>query len=110
MTLRLEITRRAAADRDACFDFIYSESPRGASRWLNAFESAVNGLLDGTEYGLAPENEDHDEPIRQKLFRTRSGHTYRVLYLQRDETIYVIHVRGTGQDLISADDLGLPES
>ncbi|MEO8495139.1 MAG: type II toxin-antitoxin system RelE/ParE family toxin [Planctomycetota bacterium] len=109
MTLRLELTRRAAADRDVCFGYISARSPQGAARWLDAFESAVNSLLDGTEYGLAPESEDHDEPIFQKFFRTRSGYTYRLLYLQRGNTIYVIHVRGTGQELVSADDLELPE-
>jgi plasmid stabilization system protein ParE len=38
MTYRLEITRRAAADRDTCFDFIFERSTQRALRWLDEFD------------------------------------------------------------------------
>ena len=34
---------------------------------------------------------------------------YLLLYLVRDETIYILHVRGAGQDLMAPDELGRPE-
>ena len=58
MSYRLETTRRAKADRDACFDFIFARSPEGALRWLDAFEAAAAALLTEPHYGEAPESED----------------------------------------------------
>ena len=96
MSYRLEITRRAKQDRDACFDYIVARSPEGALRWLDAFEAAA-ALLTEPHYAEAPESEDHEEAIRHKLFRTPQGRTYRLLYIVRDDVIYLIHVRGAGQ-------------
>ena len=95
MNLQLEITDRAAADRDKCFNYIEAQSPAGAIRWLDAFETAANSLPKGNQFGEAPESRDHAEIIRQKTFSTRSGLSYRLLYLQRRDTIFIIHVRGT---------------
>ena len=89
MTERLEITRRAAADRDACFDFICRKTPEGALRWLDAFEAAVEALLIACDYGEAPESANHQETVWQKLFSTRHGQTYRLLFLVRADVIYV---------------------
>ena len=109
MTYRLEITRRAAADRDTCFDFIFDRSTQGALRWLDEFEAAAASLLTEPFYGEAPENDDHEETIRQKFFGTPHGRTYRLLYIVRGNVIYIIHVRGAGQDVMAAGEIELPE-
>jgi plasmid stabilization system protein ParE len=109
MTYRLEITRRAIADRDACFDFIFAKSPDGALRWLDAFEAAAAALLTQPYCGEAPESDDHEETIRQKLFKTKLGSMYRLLYIVRGDVIYVIHVRGAGQDVMRSDAIELPD-
>jgi plasmid stabilization system protein ParE len=109
MTYRLKITRRAKRDRDACFDYILARSPQGAFRWLDAFEDAAAAVLTHPHYGVAPESEDQEETIRQKLFGTPHGRTYRLLYVVRDDVIYVIHVRGAGQDVMAADEIELPD-
>lgn len=109
MTYRLEITRRAEADRNECFDFIYGESPEGAVRWLDAFEDAATAILAQPNYGEAPESADYDETIRQKLFRTPHGRAFRLLYVMRDEVISIIHVRGAGQDTMKPDEVELPD-
>ena len=110
MSYRLEITRRAKQDRDACFDYIFARSPEGAFRWLDAFEAAAAALRTEPHYGEAPESEDHEETIRQKLFRTPHGRTYRLLYIVREDVIYLVHVRGAGQDVMAADEIELPDS
>lgn len=110
MSYGLEITRRGKSDRDKCYDFIFERSPTGALHWLNAFEAAVTALLTEPHFGEAPESDDHKETIRQKLFKTRYGKTYRLLYLIRGDVIFIIHVRGPGQDVMTADELNVPES
>jgi plasmid stabilization system protein ParE len=109
MTYRLRITRRAQNDRDACFDYIFARSPQGAVRWLDALEEAAAAVLIDPHHGVAPESEGQKEPIRQKLFRTPQGRTYRLLYIVRDDVIYIIHVRGAGQDVMTAAELELPD-
>ena len=105
MTYRIETTARARADRDKCFDYIAERSLEGALHWLVAYETAVESLLKHPFRGLAPENPDHEEEIRQCFFKTPHGLQYRVLFAVRDETIYILHVRGTGQDLMASDEL-----
>ena len=109
MMYRIKTTRQATADRDHCFDYIAARSPDGALRWLEAYEMAVGSLLENPLRGFAPENPQHEEEIRQRLFKTRRGLQYRLLYLVRGETIYILHVRGAGQDLMASDELGRPE-
>lgn len=108
MSYHLEITDRAKKDRNECFDYIYARSPEGALRWLEAFEAAAAALLTRPHMGEAPESEGHETAIRQKFFRTAHGRTYRLLYTICDDVIYIIHVRGAGQDLLGADEVDLP--
>jgi len=109
MTDRIEITRQAATDRNRCFDYIAARSRDGAVRWLEAYETAIGSLLENPLRGFAPENPDHEEEIRQCLFRTRHGLPYRLLYLIRGETIYILHIRGTGQYLMAPEELDRPK-
>jgi plasmid stabilization system protein ParE len=108
MSYEVEITRRAAADRDACFDYIAARSFVGAMNWLTAFESAVQSIANNPPASLAPESEHHPAEIRQRTFSTSHGLTYRVLFVVQQEIVYLIHVRGPGQDLMSSQQLDLP--
>ena len=110
MNYRIELTRAAKADRTSCFDFINARNPEGAIAWLAAFEDAVEALLTEPHYGEAPESQHHDETIRQKMFKTRHGRTYRILYLVREKVIYLLHVRGPGQDTMPRNEIRLPEA
>ncbi len=51
----------------------------------------------------------HDEDIHQCFFKTRHGLRYRILFVIREATIYAIHIRGPGQDLMSPEDVELPD-
>lgn len=57
---------------------------------------------------LAPENDDHEEEIRHILFKTRRGKTYRAIFIIRTDTVFVLHIRGPGQDLTEPDELRFP--
>ncbi len=58
--------------------------------------------------GQAPESEYVVEEIRQFFFKTRRGLRYRALFSISGVKIYVLHVRGPGQELLGPDELRTP--
>ena len=108
MTYRVIATARARRDVDECFNFIAARSRRGAASWFNAYEQAQSSLEREPNHGMAPESEFFHEPIREHFFKTRHSRPYRMLFVVRGEVVYVIHVRGPGQDLMSLDEIQIP--
>ena len=43
------------------------------------------------------------------MFRTHRGRIYRLLFVIRDNQVYLAGVRGPGQDVVSLEDVHLPE-
>jgi hypothetical protein len=85
-------------------------SPSGAETWLRRWQQVLSSLESGADgCGIAPEDEDHDIDIRQVIFKTRRGSTYRALFTIDDDCVFVMHIRGPGQDLVSPADIALPE-
>jgi hypothetical protein len=77
---------------------IAGRSPQGAISWTEAYLSAVRKLsVDPLRPALAPESREFEFELRQLLFRTRRGRTYRILYRVDSEGVEVLHVRGPGQ-------------
>ena len=111
MPFRVETTARAERDFWACYDYIQERSPQGASRWVQAFNDALLRLEENPSGSLAPEpTADSSAPeIRQNIFKTQHGLPYRLLFVVEGDTVHVVHVRGPGQDIVPAEDLGLPE-
>jgi len=54
---------------------------------------------------LAVESDYVDFEVREVLFKTRRGLVYRALYTIRGDEVFVLHVRGPGQDFLSAEQL-----
>lgn len=85
-------------------------SSDGVLRWLDALETAKTRLQATADAcPLAPETDAFVDELRQILFRTRRGNTYRALFVIRENTVHVVSVRGSGQDLMTPDEFsGLP--
>ncbi len=110
MTFRIAVSEPAERDADVIYTWLLQRSPQGARSWWKAFLSALERLKDdAASLSLAPEMEHFDEPIRQILFKTPRGHTYRALFVIRDDVVHVLRVRAAGQNLIEPGDLELPE-
>jgi hypothetical protein len=62
-----------------------------------------------SSFGQAPESSRHEIDIYQVLFKTRRGRTYRALFSIVADTVYIMHVRGPGQDVISPNEIIVPE-
>ena len=104
----LRINRRANQDVDAIVDWIGNrrQSPNGASRWLEAYENAVRSLAEAApSCGLAPENNIVERDVRQILFSTRQGSTYRVVFTIHAHEVLILRVRGPGQPPLEEDEL-----
>lgn len=98
MTYRIVVQPVAADDLRQLFLWIAQRSPEGADRWYRQWLKAVESLQrNPLVYGLAPESEYVDADIRQVLFRTRQGRTYRALFSIYGDVVRILHVRGPGQ-------------
>lgn len=89
MSRQVRILRRAWNDLDQITAYIAERSPQGAARLIDRFEAAMETLT--------PEAEDIGEEIRQVLFRTRAGRTYRALFLIVGDEVLVLRIRGGGK-------------
>ncbi len=104
MIRRVEISARALRDYERIIQFLLKRSRQGAAAWADAFDEAVSTLPDRFEqHPLAPEDANHDETIRNVLFRTRHGRTYRAIYLLRGDAAFVLHIRQPGQSVVEPD-------
>ncbi len=101
MNFRLRILRQATIELREIHAWIYERSPDGADRWLAAFETAAaRVVLDPLAFPKAPEGEFCTFDVRQFLFKTRRGRKYRVLFTVVDDEIRILHLRGSGQDVM----------
>lgn len=109
MTYQVELTARAERDVDGILAWLTQKSSRGAAAWHKRLQDVFDHLATtADQFGLAPENEDHDEGIRHVIFKTRRGRKYRALFIIRDDQVYILHVRGPGQDILAPRDIQFP--
>jgi plasmid stabilization system protein ParE len=109
MTFLVRVLRRAERDVEGILHFIAEvrKAPEGALRWYRAYEAALDRLAkEAGTLPLAPESEFVEYDVRQTHFRTRKGKTYRMLFTIVGEEVRVLHVRGPGQDIMTALQLG----
>jgi plasmid stabilization system protein ParE len=109
MNVPVNLTSRAKRDIESILRYVQTRSQQGADAWYRRLAEILESISRSpVSFGLAPEDEDHAELIRQAIFKTRKGLPYRALFVQRPEAVYVIHVRGSGQDQLDVDELRLP--
>ena len=110
MSFLVVTTATLEAEFQDQYIYISERSPSGAESWARAFRDALDQLSRiASSCPKAPEAMDHPEVIRQLLFKTRHGRRYRLLFVVRDETVYVIHIRGPRQNLMQAGEIELPD-
>ena len=91
-------------------DWIAERSVEGAIAWQKALRLAVGKLRErGSACSMAAESPQFSEPLYQILFKTRRGLIYRGLFVVRDQTVFVVSVRGYDKDLVSPLDVVLPD-
>jgi len=106
MTYAVTITGPAQDDIRDVVTYLTERSPNGAIAWRKALDGCLDRLRTRPESaGPAPESDQFKEVIRQAIFKTRSGRPYRIIFVIRGESVYVLRVRCPGQDLLGPSDL-----
>jgi plasmid stabilization system protein ParE len=109
MSFQVSLTDGASSDVRSILRWIEERSSAGALSWYRAWQKVLQSLRERADkFGLAPESEDHPEPIFQVVFKTRRGRPYRALFINRDRDVFVLHVRGPGQNLLDPDEIRKP--
>lgn len=103
-------TRRARADVATIVRWLNQRSRAGAEAWYRQWVLATKRLGHSADQcGTAPESDSCPERILQLQFKTRRGRFFRILFIVRGDTVFILHVMGAGQDLLSPEDIVLPE-
>ena len=104
MNYTVEVTESAERDAHEAYAYIAADSPVNAHRWFGALFEAIESLASFPERcAAAPESEAVEERVRHLVFGK-----YRVLFIVRGSTVYVLHVRHGARQPMSAEDLRLP--
>ncbi|MEJ7592274.1 MAG: hypothetical protein WKF77_12050 [Planctomycetaceae bacterium] len=110
MSFEVVFTAEASVQALQIQDWIAERSFEGAIAWQKALWLAVGKLRErGSAFSLSAESHQFSEPLYQILFKTRRGFIYRGLFIVRDQTVFVVSVRGYGEDLVSPSDVVLPD-
>jgi len=109
MTYRVVVMRRAVRDVSHIAGWIAERSSAGALSWIAVYESAIVRLMDNPlGYGIANDLDPIGNSIlRQFLFKTRRGRTYRGIFLVVDNEVRVLRICGPGQPALTEHELGL---
>lgn len=106
MSYAVRLLPAAKADLHEFYNYIAERSPEGADHWEAALEAGLARLRQNPfQCGLAPEHNKLGRELRQLLFRTQHGHTYRAVYLVEGEEVFVLRLRGPGQKPLRARDM-----
>ena len=86
--------------------WISERSLQGAEAWVAAFENLLVRLRERPRAcGSAPEAIAVGRDLRQAMFRTRQGNTYRAVFLIEGDAVYLLRVRGSGQPPLAVDEI-----
>lgn len=107
MSYRVTMLRKAKQDAQSTFDWIAERSPVGALRWSRALDDAIARLEQSAlGFGQAEEADLFvDRDLRQILFKTAHGRTYRAVFVIDGTHVRILRVRGPGQEFLTESDL-----
>lgn len=99
-TYKVEPTKRALADADEAFMWLYNEAPEAALQWYDGLLEALRSLeRSPLRWGLAREDIFFEQEIRQLIYGR-----YRVLFSVEGKTVFVLRIRHGARETLRADD------
>jgi toxin ParE1/3/4 len=106
MRYRVELTAQAEAEIDRIFTWLSERSQDAANRWYESFWNSAERLQTfPRSCGVAPENAKFGVELRQILFGTKRGRTYRALFVISDDVVRILCVRGPGERPLQSGDV-----
>ena len=74
--------------------------------WLDAYEQLTERLeQDADTFPVALEDRNCHIRLKQALFRTRRGRTYRIVFTIIGDEVRILRIRGPGQSPLREDEL-----
>ncbi|MGB3238913.1 MAG: type II toxin-antitoxin system RelE/ParE family toxin [Geitlerinemataceae cyanobacterium] len=105
MTFQVEITPIAEAQIEQAYCWYRERNPEFADRWFRSLMNAIATLQDKPKRcALAVEHNIFPDEVRQLLYG-KSKNIYRVLFVIRDTTVYILYVRHSAQAPLTVEDL-----
>lgn len=105
MAFQVEITPLAESGIDKAYQWYRKQNPEFADRWFRGLMNAIATLQEKPlRCSLAIENEIFTEEVRQILYG-KSKNVYRVLFVIRENKVYVLYVRHSSQAPLTFEDL-----
>jgi plasmid stabilization system protein ParE len=106
MKSEVRVLRRARADADSIYEWLYQRSPQGADSWYAAFLAKLTSLqTNAAGCPVAPEAAKIAMDVRQAFFKSRRGKSYRLLFIVEQNAVRVLRVRGPGQRPVTRRDI-----
>jgi len=106
MKYRVIASRRADADARQITRWIAQRSLQGAQAWLDAYEALLERLAEYADScPAALEDAECSIRLRESLFRTRHGRTYRAVFTIAGDEVRILRIRGPGQPPLQDDEL-----
>ncbi|MFN5515608.1 MAG: type II toxin-antitoxin system RelE/ParE family toxin [Cyanobacteriota bacterium] len=105
MAFQVEITPIAEKQIERAYNWYRAHNPEFADRWFRGLMNAIATLQASPQRcGLAIEHEIFSEEIRQFLYG-KAKNVYRVLFLIRDERVYVLYIRHGAQAPLTSSEI-----
>lgn len=94
---KVEPTRRALADADEAFMWLYNEAPEAALRWYEGLLETLQSLrLSPLRCGFAREDPFFEEEIRQLIYGR-----YRILFTVKEKTVFILRIRHGARETLT---------
>ena len=95
MKYRVILAPQAEADVRGVYRYIRAKGAPGAAKtWSDGIRKKIRSLSVNPERAtLAPESKYLDEPVREVFYGHANRGTYRILFLVRANTVYVLRIR-----------------
>ncbi len=102
MSRRVIYQSSAASELEAILDYIDQRSTTGVISWLDEYDKTIARISENPEqFPLAEESRDLSLEARHAIVRTKFGLSYRVVFVERENEIVILSVRGPGQSNLS---------
>ncbi len=97
MAFQVRVTQTAKAEIDTAYSWLRQRNPVYADKWFRELMDTIATLQEKPlRCALAPENDGLSEEICQLIYG-KSRNKYRILFVIREDTVFVLHVRHSSQ-------------
>ena len=91
------ISGPAQKELEAIYEWLVEQTEVHAPLWYNDLLNAILSLdTSPARFPIAPESRSEFDQTRQLLFGSKR-HAYRILFIIRDENVFITHIRHASQ-------------